>query len=55
MLKTRKQIVTFITQNSEKVLSLSPQESQDDVEIESKIIPELVRIHQNWIDKGHTE
>jgi len=55
MLKTRKQTVTFITQHSEKVLSLTQQQMENGIEIESEIIPELVRIHQNWIDSGKTE
>ncbi|GAN08182.1 DNA/pantothenate metabolism flavoprotein [Mucor ambiguus] len=55
MLKTRKQTVTLITQHREKVLSLTPQQVENDIEIESEIIPELVRIHQNWIDSGKTE
>ncbi len=55
MLKTRKQTVTLITQNSEKVLSLSPEQLSHDIEIESMIIPELVHIHQNWISSGSTE
>ncbi|OBZ89690.1 Phosphopantothenate--cysteine ligase CAB2 [Choanephora cucurbitarum] len=55
MLKTRKQTVTLITQNNQSVLSLSKDEMDQDVEIESKIIPELVRIHQNWITSGLTE
>ncbi|KAK4508926.1 uncharacterized protein ATC70_013549 [Mucor velutinosus] len=55
MLKTRKQTVTFITQHSEKVLSLTPQQMENGIEIESEIIPELVRIHQNWIDSGKTD
>lgn len=55
MLKTRKQTVTFITQESEKVLSLTQQQMSNDIEIESEIIPELVRIHQNWINSGKTE
>jgi phosphopantothenate-cysteine ligase len=55
MLKTRKQTVTLITQNSEKVLSLTQDQLDHDIEIESKIIPELVHIHQNWISSGSTE
>ncbi|CEP11347.1 hypothetical protein [Parasitella parasitica] len=55
MLKTRKQTVTFITQHNQKVLSLSQQQMADGIEIESEIIPELARIHQNWIDSGKTE
>ncbi|KAI8639501.1 DNA/pantothenate metabolism flavoprotein [Parasitella parasitica] len=55
MLKTRKQTVTFITQHNQKVLSLTQQQMANGIEIESEIIPELVRIHQNWIDSGKTE
>lgn len=55
MLKTRKQTVTLITQNSEKVLSLTKEQMYGDVEIESLIISELVQIHQKWIDSGSTD
>ncbi|KAI8979555.1 DNA/pantothenate metabolism flavoprotein [Mycotypha africana] len=55
MLKTRRQTVTFITQHTEKVITLTKEELDTDVEIESKIIPELARIHQNWIKSGSTE
>ncbi|KAI8889961.1 DFP-domain-containing protein, partial [Backusella circina FSU 941] len=55
MLNTRKQTVTFITQNTEKVLSLTTEELKSEVEIESMIIPELARIHEHWIESGNTE
>lgn len=55
MLKTRKETVTLITQHSQKVLSLTKDELERDIEIESLIIPELVQIHQNWISSGSTE
>jgi phosphopantothenate-cysteine ligase len=55
MLNTRKQTVTFITQNTEKVLSLTQQDLQSDVEIESLIIPQLAHIHEHWIESGNTE
>lgn len=55
MLKTRKQTVTLITQYSEKVLSLTKEQMDQDIEIESLIIAELVQIHQNWIDSGSTD
>ncbi|KAI9485945.1 MAG: DNA/pantothenate metabolism flavoprotein [Benjaminiella poitrasii] len=55
MLRTRKQTVTLITKESEKVLSLTLEQLEDNIEIESKIIPELVRIHEHWIASGHTE
>ncbi|KAI9021674.1 DNA/pantothenate metabolism flavoprotein [Phycomyces nitens] len=54
MLSTRKQTVTFITKDSEKVVSLSKEQQKNDVEIESEIIPELVRIHDSWIKSGAT-
>lgn len=55
MLKTRKETVTLITEESQKVLSLTKDEIDRDVEIESLIIPQLVQIHQNWISSGSTE
>lgn len=55
MLKTRKQTVTLITQHSEKVLSLTEEQMNQEIEIESLIIYELVQIHQKWIDSGSTE
>ncbi|KAI8985177.1 DNA/pantothenate metabolism flavoprotein [Pilobolus umbonatus] len=55
MLTTRKQTVTLITQNREKILSLSPIQLSTDVEIESMIIPELLQIHDHWIQSGKTE
>ncbi|KAG0170432.1 hypothetical protein DFQ28_002194 [Apophysomyces sp. BC1034] len=55
MLATRKQTVTLITKESEKVINLEPAEMKDEVEIESKIIPELVHIHDGWINSDATE
>ncbi|KAF7728807.1 hypothetical protein EC973_005433 [Apophysomyces ossiformis] len=55
MLATRKQTVTIITKESEKVISLGPDELKDEIEIESKIIPQLVYIHDGWISSGATE
>lgn len=55
MLKTRKQTVTLITQHNEKVLSLTKDQMDHEIEIESLIIPELVEIHKNWIASGVTE
>jgi phosphopantothenate---cysteine ligase (ATP) len=52
MLSTRKKTVTFITQDSERVLSLEQEELDMDVEIESKIVPELIRYHRAWISHG---
>ncbi|KAI9311670.1 DNA/pantothenate metabolism flavoprotein [Dichotomocladium elegans] len=55
MLKTRKQRVTMITKNAEKDLSLTSDEIDKGIEIESKIIPDLVHIHDRWIEKGVTD
>ncbi|KAI7900016.1 DNA/pantothenate metabolism flavoprotein [Cokeromyces recurvatus] len=55
MLKTRKQTVTLITRESEKVLSLTPEQLESNIEIESKIITELVQIHEYWMSSGHTK
>jgi len=55
MLSTRKKTVTFITEHSERVLSLSQEELDNGVEIESKIVPELVRYHRAWISHGTVE
>ncbi|KAI8576401.1 hypothetical protein K450DRAFT_257113 [Umbelopsis ramanniana AG] len=52
MLSTRKKTVTFITQDSERVMSLDQEELDKDVEIESKIVPELIRYHRAWINHG---
>ncbi|KAI9490144.1 DNA/pantothenate metabolism flavoprotein [Zychaea mexicana] len=54
MLATRKQTVTMIMNDKERVLSLSPEELKENVEIESKIIPDLVHIHDHWIKTGVT-
>ncbi|CAO3616990.1 unnamed protein product [Cunninghamella blakesleeana] len=50
MLNTRKQSVTIITNDSEQVVSLTPNELDSHIEIESKIIPQLVHIHDKWIN-----
>ncbi|EIE89907.1 hypothetical protein RO3G_14618 [Rhizopus delemar RA 99-880] len=55
MLATRKQTVTLITKDSEKVLSLTNEQLANDLEIESLIIPELAQIHQHWLESGKTE
>ncbi|KAI7867717.1 DNA/pantothenate metabolism flavoprotein [Spinellus fusiger] len=55
ILSTRKQTVTLITQNTQKVICLSPEQQQKEIEIESVIIPELVQTHTLWIQSGATE
>ncbi|KAI8062741.1 DNA/pantothenate metabolism flavoprotein [Gongronella butleri] len=54
MLHTRKQTVTVITTSSEHVVVMSPQELAQHVEIESRIIPQLIHIHDGWIDSDAT-
>lgn len=55
MLSTRKKTVTFITEDSERVVSMSQEELDRDMEIESKIVPELIRYHRAWISHGTLE
>ncbi|KAI8086106.1 DNA/pantothenate metabolism flavoprotein [Halteromyces radiatus] len=55
MLSTRKQTVTVITKSSQQVLSLTPEDIAHHVEIESRIIPQLVHIHDGWISSGATK
>ncbi|TPX41223.1 phosphopantothenate---cysteine ligase (CTP) [Synchytrium endobioticum] len=49
ILSTRKSQVHLITQNDAMEITLSPEEVKQDVEIEAKIIPELVQRHTEWI------
>ncbi|GBC06164.1 hypothetical protein RclHR1_06670004 [Rhizophagus clarus] len=55
LLTTRKAEVTFITKDSELKISLSKEEANNGVEIESKIIPELVKRHDLWIKNTKKE
>ncbi|SAM01743.1 hypothetical protein [Absidia glauca] len=55
MLHTRKQTVTVITQTSQQVISLSQEDLANHVEIEDRIIPQLVRIHDGWISSDATK
>ncbi|TPX34930.1 phosphopantothenate---cysteine ligase (CTP) [Synchytrium microbalum] len=50
ILATRKNIVHLITKDDRVDIRLSPEEAKQDVEIESKIIPELVERHTRWIE-----
>ncbi|KAI8141947.1 DNA/pantothenate metabolism flavoprotein [Fennellomyces sp. T-0311] len=54
MLATRKQTVTMIMNDTERKLDLSPEELAKGIEIECKIIPDLVNIHDHWIETGVT-
>lgn len=55
ILTTRKLEVTFITKDSDLKIQLSEEEVNNDVEIESKIIPELVKRHDEWINNTKKE
>lgn len=50
ILSTRKYVVHLITMNDKLEIKLSPEEIKAEVEIESKIIPELVKRHTEWIE-----
>ncbi|CAG8777633.1 10983_t:CDS:2 [Cetraspora pellucida] len=55
LLTTRKREVVLITQDSEFQIKLTEDEIAEDKEIESKIIPELVKRHYEWIrNASHT-
>ncbi|CAI2174967.1 19637_t:CDS:2 [Funneliformis geosporum] len=49
LLTTRKLEVVFITKDSEFKIKLTEHEVKNEIEIESKIIPELVIRHDEWI------
>ena len=49
ILTRRKHEVIFITKDSELELKLTEEEINNDVVIESKIVPELVKMHDEWI------
>ncbi|KAI8907849.1 DNA/pantothenate metabolism flavoprotein [Gorgonomyces haynaldii] len=51
MLNTRKQVVWFITKDSEDELRLSPEQVASGHEIEVDIIQNLINKHNEWIDK----
>ena len=55
LLTTRKLEVIFITKDSEFEIKLTEQEVNNDVEIESKIIPELIKRHDEWIKNAVKE
>ncbi|KAG9293680.1 hypothetical protein G9A89_019017 [Geosiphon pyriformis] len=49
LLQTRKREVVLITQTSETQIKLSDEEASNGVEIESKIVLEIIRSHDIWI------
>ncbi|TPX57763.1 phosphopantothenate---cysteine ligase (CTP) [Powellomyces hirtus] len=52
ILSTRKRVVTMVTLEDEQDITLSDQELAEGVEIESRIIPDLVARHDRWIKKS---
>ncbi|KAJ3018456.1 hypothetical protein HKX48_002881 [Thoreauomyces humboldtii] len=49
ILTTRKRVVTVVSPTDQQDITLTEQELADGVEIESRIIPDLVRRHDAWI------
>ncbi|KAJ3185039.1 hypothetical protein HDU87_002605 [Geranomyces variabilis] len=52
ILSTRKKLVTMVTLDAVETIELSDAELAQGVEIESRIIPDLVRRHDLWIGDG---
>ena len=55
LLQTRKKEVVFVTPGSghhENWIRLTDQEINDNVEIESKMIPAVIKVHDEWIAKS---
>ncbi|KAJ3091031.1 hypothetical protein HK102_001902 [Quaeritorhiza haematococci] len=55
ILNTRKRQVVFCTTTEATEINLSDEELHSGVEIESKIIPELVSRHNGWIESSETK
>lgn len=51
LLQTRKKEVVFVTPQSEDWVKLSAKQQEQNVEIESIIIPEVIVQHQKWIEQ----
>lgn len=51
LLQTRKNEVVLVTLDSENWVKLSKNEKDHGIEIESKIIPEVLKAHETWIKK----
>ncbi|RHZ44836.1 hypothetical protein Glove_709g73 [Diversispora epigaea] len=52
LLETRKREVIFITKDSGFQVKLTEEEIKNEIDIEAKIIPELVKRHDEWINKS---
>jgi len=51
MLLTRKRVVHFITNDEERKIEMSDEEIKNGIEIETKIISELIKKHDQWIEQ----
>lgn len=51
LLQTRKRQVVFVTAKDATEYSITEKEEEDGLEIESVIIPEVVKIHTEWIQQ----
>jgi len=52
MLLTRKKVVHFITNDEERKIEMSDEELSQGLEIETKIISELIKKHDEWIEQS---
>ncbi|KAJ3344094.1 hypothetical protein HDU93_003257 [Gonapodya sp. JEL0774] len=55
LLNTRKWTVTFVAREDYTNITLTREQQQSGIEIESVIIPELVRRHEKWVDEVATQ
>jgi phosphopantothenate---cysteine ligase (ATP) len=51
LLTTRKHVVWLINLTSERELRLTPTEIKENAEIEKYIVQDLIRLHEDWINK----
>lgn len=52
LLQTRKREVVFVTENDQHWLRLSQEQLDAEIDIESILIPEVIRLHDEWIHKN---
>jgi len=52
MLLTRKKVVHFITNDEERKIEMTDEELNNGIEIETKIISELIKKHDQWIEQS---
>lgn len=54
LLQTRKHEVTFVTNDRVEKYNLTKEQEDAGVEIEGIIIPQVIRLHEEWIEKSQT-